>query len=453
MTRKILASSICAAALSFGAAHAQTVTINAGGSSLAYPTYIAEFSQYHTAHTNVLFSYEAVGSGGGQNGFLKNNIGYFEPVSGSNSIGYAAGTLTYGTIVGTAVHIGASDAYLSSSQVSSTGTYPVPTVAGTGSLVDGPAIQIPTLGTAITIPYDESGATSTLKLTDAQICGVMSGEITDWHALVSTIPAGKKTIHVVVRSDGSGTTFLLTQHLSAVCTAANSSFPSYPVPVTKYFYNSSSSASNYVFNALPSNFVGESGSGNVQLELLGDLVGSQTTALTDTIGYLSPDFTSIAPMSASTSSLKVASVKSPDGSYYQPTVANTEKGLAHPGATSTNGTPPATMADAADPLKWVPEIPTVTAGYPIVGYTTMVLSSCYANAKIGSSIVGFLTAQYNTQAYITLIENNGFAPLVNTSASKYIGKVNSDFLTNSSGYGLNINNTKTCSASNGISGR
>jgi ABC-type phosphate transport system substrate-binding protein len=401
----------------------------------------------------VLFSYEAVGSGGGQNGFLKNNINYFEPVSGTNTIGYAAGTLTYGTIVGTAVDIGASDAFLSSSQVTSTGGYPVPPVAGSGSEIDGPAIQVPTFGTPITIPYDESGATSVVKLTDTELCGVMSGEITDWHSLVSSIPAGTKTIHVVVRSDGSGTTFLLTQHLSAVCTASNSSFPSYPVPVTKYFYNSSSSASNYVFNALPPNFVGESGSGNVQLELLGDLVGSQTTPLTDTIGYLSPDYTSIAPMSANTSSLKVASVKSPDGTYYQPTVAYTEKGLAHPGSTSINGTPPSTKVEAEDPLNWVPEIPTVTAGYPIVGYTTMDLSSCYANAKIGSSIVGFLTANYNTNAYITIIENNGFAPLVNTNASKYIGKINSDFLTNSSTYNLNIDNATTCSASNGISGR
>jgi hypothetical protein len=43
MIRKHLACTILAAALSVSAAHAATTTINAGGSSLAGPTYIAEF--------------------------------------------------------------------------------------------------------------------------------------------------------------------------------------------------------------------------------------------------------------------------------------------------------------------------------------------------------------------------------------------------------------------------
>jgi hypothetical protein len=150
-------------------------------------------------------------------------------------------------------------------------------------------------------------------------------------------------------------------------------------------------------------------------------------------------------------SLKVASLKNAtDGDYYQPSVTYTEKGLAHPGSTSTNGTPPNTLALAMNPLNWVPEIPTTTAGYPIVGYTTMELSTCYSNAKIGSSLVTFLTDQYNTSAYKTIITNNGFSPLINTAADKYVGAVNNVFLTNASGYKLNINNSTTCS---GLAGR
>jgi hypothetical protein len=216
------------------------------------------------------------------------------------------------------------------------------------------------------------------------------------------------------------------------------------VPITKY-YVSSTSSNHPVFATAPSNFIGANAS---------SVVASTLLSTTNSIGYLSPDFTSIAPSSANTTSLKVASLKNTtDGSYYQPTVANTEKGLAHPGPTAIDTTPPTTQAAAMDPLDWVPQIPTTTAGYPIVGYGALELSTCYANPKIGSALTTFLTDQYNTSSYKTLITNNGFSPLINTSASKYIGKVNTAFLTNSSGYNLNIDNATTCSASNGITGR
>jgi phosphate transport system substrate-binding protein len=101
-----------------------------------------------------------------------------------------------------------------------------------------------------------------------------------------------------------------------------------------------------------------------------------------------------------------------------------------------------------DPLNWVPAIPTTTAGYPIVGYTTMLLSSCYANPAAGSAINAFLKLQYGTgsTAYTTIIQNNGFAPLKNTKASKYVTAVENDFLGNTSKYNLNIDNATTCAS-------
>ena len=426
MTRKYLASSIFAAALSFGAAHAATITLNTGGSSLAAPTYIAEY-KYDTAHnSSTLFDYEAVGSGAGQNAFLNNDITQFENVP--------PGTLTYGTIVGTQVDIGASDAFLSASQLTdpATGSY-------ANSSSDGPLIQIPTFGTPITIPYNESGVSGTdnLTLTDPQICGVLSGKITDWHTLVSTVPSGT-TINVVYRSDGSGTTFLLTQHLHAVCTSSNSTFPSYPVPITKYFY-SATATNNPVFPTTPpSNFTGESGSANV---------ASQLVATSNSLGYLSPDYTSIAPKSANTTSLQVAKlVNSISKVANLPNTTNTENALSHPGPGSTNGTPPPTLSAAMDPLNWVPAIPQANEGYPIVGYTTMDLSTCYASAQAGKAINGFLTAQYQNTAYTTIIKNNGFVPLPNSGASKYVAAVVNTFLSNESGRNLNIDNATTCAS-------
>jgi ABC-type phosphate transport system substrate-binding protein len=422
MNRKFLACTVSAAALSIGvatAAMAATTTLNGGGSTLAQPTYTQEFNTYTSSAPTVLFSYDGVGSGGGTSAFLNNNIALFN-----------SPTNQYGTIVGTTVDFGASDAYLSSSQVTSTGGY-------TLSATDGPLIQLPMFGTPITFPFVNAGLTTKvgskkapgLTITDAQMCGILSGQITNWSQLSSKATAG--TIEVAYRSDGSGTTFLLTQHLNAVCTASNSSFPAYPVPITKTF------TQLFTGGSVPTNFTGESGSALVQSYLL-------ATPLS--FGYLSPDYTSIAPKSANTSSLKVATVVNGiNGVGYQPTVANTNTGLSNAGPGSTNATPPSTPTTAADPLLWVPSVPQTNKGYSIVGYTVWILSSCYADKTAGTDLDSFLKKHFATKSYQTLIENNGFSPLANTAAAPYVSAIDDDFLTNTSGYDLNIDGPQ-CSA-------
>lgn len=429
---KHFVSGLLAATLLTGVAHASTVTVNGGGSSLAYPTYVADFAAYSTAESNKqLFSYEAVGSGAGQNAFLKNSISYFQPISTSNPNGYAAGTLTYGKIVGTEVDFGASDAFLSATQLTNaaTGSYGTATE---GSAVDGPLIQIPTLGTPITIPFNESGVTSGLTLTDTQLCGVLSGKITDWHSLVSTIPAGT-TIQVVYRSDSSGTSFLLTNHLAAVCTTSNSKVT---FTAQKVF------ASEFPSSTPPANFTGASGSGGVAKALL---------ATSNSFGYLSPDYTSIAPGSANTTSLQVASVvNASDKTAYAPTVANTTTGLKDPGTGATNGTPPSTLAQAQNPLNWVPSIPVTKHGYPIVGYTTVDISSCYSNATRGKIILTILKDILpSSGSYATIATNNGFVTLQASGASKFYTAVKADFLSNTSGFNLDIDDATTCAAYSG----
>lgn len=427
MTLKRLLCSVAAAALSFGTAHAATTTLNTGGSSLAAPTYIALFKLYTASNPTILFNYEAVGSGAGQTAFLDNEISEFQNVP--------AGTLTYGTIVGTQVDAGASDAALSASQLTNpaTGSY-------AESSLDGPLIQIPTIGTPITIPYNESKQTSVLKLTDAQVCSVFSGKTTDWHSLNSAIPAGT-TIKIAYRSDSSGTTFLLTQHLNKVCNSSNSSFKTLPVPVTKYFYSTTATNNPVFLTTPPSNFTGESGSANV---------ASYAVATPNSLAYLSPDYTSIAPKSLNTTTLKVASLlNATNGVAYQPTVANTETGLANAGAGSTNAAPPTTKTTAMDPLNWVPLVPITKSGYPIVGYTTIELSSCYANKTAGSALISLLEDAYTNNTYLNTITNNGFAPLSDTAASPYVQSVAEIFLANAQGYNLNIDNTTLCASAKG----
>jgi phosphate transport system substrate-binding protein len=419
MTRKSLACTVSAAALSLGAASAAmaaTLTLNGGGATLPQPTYQNEFNTFSQATPTVLFSYDGVGSGAGQTAFLNNDITQFD--SPSNQ---------YGTIVGTTVDFGASDAFLNSTQVNSTGGYAL-------SSTDGSLIQIPMIGVAVTIPYVNSGLTKVLVLNDSQICGVLSGKLTNWNQISKGATPG--TIEVVYRSDGSGTTFLTTQHLNAVCTAANSSFPVLPVPVTKTF------ASLFTGGVPPSNFTGESGSAAVAAQLL-------ATPLS--FGYLSPDYTSIAPKSSNTTSLKVASVTNGINNVtYNPTVGNIAAGLTHPGPGSTFATPPSTQATAADPLDWIPSVPQTNSGYSIVGYTTWDLSTCYQTPAAGKELVLFLDDHFKTKAYQTLIENNGFTPLSNTAAAPYVTAISDDFLSNKSGYNLNIGNATACA---GLAGR
>ncbi len=436
MIRK-LACSLLSAALSLGIAHAAP-TLNGGGSSLAYPTYAAWFAAYTSAHSADLFSYAAAGSGAGQNGFLTNNINYFEPVSSTNTIGYANGyndkTLTYGTIAGTQVDFGASDAPLVSSQLTTAvdGSYDAYGTSTNGSAVYGPMIQIPTLGVPVTVAYNQSSLSSTLQLTDAQVCSIFSGAYTTWNQVVSTLPS--TAISVVYRRDSSGTTYLFTQHLAAACDSTDDNGIN---------FTATTNFASLFPGGVPYNFIAESGSANVAQELV---------AVSGGIGYLSPDYTSIAPSSANTTSLKVASLyNATTATYYQPSVANTETGLKNPGSTSTNLTAPSTNATAQNPLNWVPLIPTTTSGYPIVGYTTVDLSSCYSAAARGTLLINFITATVSS-ADDTIATNNGFVPLNDiTGTASYVAPIAATFLSNSAGYTnpLNIDGTE-CS---GLTGR
>ena len=369
------------------AADAQTV-INGGGSSLAFPTYSQEFAQFTKLNPHFSFTYADAGSGGGQAGFLNNDCTFG---------GYQTCSPTF------TVDFGASDAFLSSTQVS----------GYTLAAQDGPLIQLPTFGVPITIPFRNAKLTrgTELALTDAQLCGIFSGKLTNWTQVDRSAAPG--TITVVYRADSSGTSFLFSQHLAAVCTPADSSFTG-TLAATKTF------TSLFANNVPPANFVGASQSSGVAATLL---------ASSSAMAYLSPDYTSIAPKSPNTTTLVVASVVNGVNKVaYQPSVNNTVTGLVHPGKGSTNASPPATKATAANPLNWIPAIPITDSGYSIVGYTTWDVSTCYANATVATGVTNFLKDNYNNATFKALIQNNGFVPVVNSGAARYVTAINNDFL-------------------------
>jgi len=206
----------------------------------------------------------------------------------------------------------------------------------------------------------------------------------------STLPTG--VIHPVYRIDGSGTSFLFTQHLHAVCTTGSGGNSNIA------FTASTSFASQFGGTPL-TNFVGATGSSGVQTTV-------QATGNTQNgeLGYLSPDYTLIAPANNGRGGYPAVSAvqNGNDSTYYLPTSANTQNALA-------NVTAPA--AGDANPADYVPAEPNPPHFYPIVGFTTVEMAQCYASATIGFDLVEYWQDFYNLPYMSNLLVQHGFSPL------------------------------------------
>ena len=153
-----------------------TVALSGAGSTFVNPAmsrWTADFSQ---AHANIHINYQSIGSGGG-----------IQQVK--------AGTVDFG----------ASDVALNDQQL-----------AGMVSVV-----QIPESAGPVCITYNLPGLTQPLHLTADEVAGIFLGKIKTWKdpQLAKDNPGMKLPSSPVVvshRSDGSGTTGIFTEYLSAV---------------------------------------------------------------------------------------------------------------------------------------------------------------------------------------------------------------------------------------------
>jgi len=150
--------------------------LTGAGATFPYPIYSKWFAEY-AAKTGVKINYQSIGSGGGIR------------------------QLTEGT-----VDFGASDAPMTDEEMSKlkTPVYHVPTVLG-----------------AVVITYNVPGVTQPLKLAGDVVADVFAGKLTKWNdPRITATNAGTKLpaqdILVVHRSDGSGTTYIFSDYLSAV---------------------------------------------------------------------------------------------------------------------------------------------------------------------------------------------------------------------------------------------
>jgi len=154
------------------------VLVNGAGATFPYPIYAKWFDEFHRLHPSALINYQSVGSGAGIRQ-LK------------------AGVLD----------LGASDMPLNDSDpaLSATGLLHFPTVIGGVA----PVYNIPNL-------------TRELNFTPQALAGIMLGKITRWDdpQLIETKSGAKlpdTEIFVVHRSDGSSSTYVLSEYLSKVC--------------------------------------------------------------------------------------------------------------------------------------------------------------------------------------------------------------------------------------------
>jgi phosphate transport system substrate-binding protein len=161
--------------MSFGYAEAAE-TLNGAGASFPYPVYSAWGFAYNKV-TGVQLNYQSIGSGGGIR-----------------------------QITDRTVDFGASDAPLTPEQLNKDGLLQFPAVMGG---------VVP----VVSIPGVKAGQ---LRLDPDALCKIYLGEIKYWDDMKITslnpeINLSHAEITVVHRSDGSGTTAIFTNYLSAVC--------------------------------------------------------------------------------------------------------------------------------------------------------------------------------------------------------------------------------------------
>ena len=159
------------------AATAAAQSINAAGATFPAPIYQKWFNDYSKVKPGTQVNYQAIGSGGGIR------------------------QLTEGT-----VDFGASDMPMTDDQLSK---------------VKVKVLHFPTVLGGVVPTYNVEGVSGDLKFSGETLSGIFLGEIKSWDdaKLVKDNPGTKlpaKSITVVHRSDGSGTSFVFTDYLSKV---------------------------------------------------------------------------------------------------------------------------------------------------------------------------------------------------------------------------------------------
>jgi phosphate transport system substrate-binding protein len=316
---------VLAVAVAGSQVHAQS--LSGAGATFPAPLYLRWAAEYHNLHSDVQVNYQGVGSGAG----IKN--------------------LTQGI-----VDFGASDAAMTDAEIAK---------------VKAGVVMIPATAGSIVLAYNLPGVTD-LKLSRAVYVGIFLGTITKWNdpAIAKDNPGvtlPDLPINVAYRSDGSGTNFVFTRHLSAISADFNSKV---------------GSGKSVTWP------VGAGGKGN-------DGVTALIKAAPGTIGYVEYGY-------AVNNQLSFAELQNKSGNFVK---ATPESGAS-------------TLASVSLPanLRVWPDDPAGAQDYPIVTFTWLLLYQTYTDHAKLEALKGFVT--YGLTDGQKLSTSLGYIPLPDSVVQK-----------------------------------
>jgi ABC-type phosphate transport system substrate-binding protein len=288
----------------------------------------------------------------------------------------------------------------------------------------GPLIQFPVSVDPVALAYNPNYAAgkafvlaagqTTLKLDRKAYCRILNGEITDWNdtylasinGVTSLLQPGDTSapITVVGRSDGSGSTSILTRHLGKVCGGKG-------ILAGTNKYTDGVTTLPAAVQAL-SNVSLQSGSGGV---------AGKVNSTVGAIGYIGADYVAPYNSASGTNSFNLPAAQ-----------LQNNYGFTHPAASppvyvapspagalaAFNGINPPGAAVRADQTLWVQSTshtakiadPIVKAAYPIVGTTNFLGYTCYDSVAKVVAFRNFLIFNFGAQGQ-TILKNAGLAPV------------------------------------------
>lgn len=302
MKRSILGLACIAVCAFTGVATAQTpISLQGAGSTFAAPLFKLWGTSYRELNPNVKISYDSVGSGEGVARFR-------------------AGTVDFG----------ASDRPVSGAEMES---------------LPRSGLLVPATAGMVVVAYSLSGISGELKLPRDVYVDIFAGKITSWddprlQAANPHLKLPHRTLNLVARADGSGTTFAFTNHLGALSADWKSKGPGVGTLV-----------------AWPSAILARGNEGV-----------SQTLKISDgVIGYVEYGF-------AKRLGLAMASLQNKSGAYIRPSEQS-----ALPGLQEAMRNPEFTAPD-----------PSAPDAYPIVTYSWMLIYRSYADASKKDALKAFV---------------------------------------------------------------
>jgi len=308
-------------------ASSEGIKLQGAGASFPAPLYNKWFKAYGAAHPDVQVDYQSVGSGSGKK-----------------------------SVIDRTVDFGASDAAMDEEEM---------------GRVTGGAQLLPMTAGAIVIAYNVDGVPS-LNLSRKAYAGIFLGQVKKWNdPVIAKANPGVKLpdlpINVVVRADGSGTSYVISKHLSAIS-------PEFGKAVGA--------------NTMPNWPVGTKSKGNE-----GVTASLKTTP--GSIGYVEYGY-------ANSQKLATASLENKSGKFVAASTASGQAALA-------------SVELPANLIGWASD-PAGADAYPIVTYTWIICYRHYPDAKKLAALQDLL--KYSLQDGQKDAEALGYIPLPAATVSK-----------------------------------